>query len=220
MRQTSVGIGGTVYHPTNTPAVVGEYFDLILDKAGRILDPLEQSFFLMVHLPYLQPFEDGNQRLSANLPLIQNNLSPLSFINVPRREYVDGILAVYELNRPELLRDVFARAYQKSAGRYACIRREIGDPDPFWVHYRSKVKEQVRHVVVRRMGKLEAAEYLRQWAKKEITASDQARFAEIVEEQLLILNEGNIVRMRLRPSEFEAWPLAGRRTKGRGACSE
>lgn len=64
----------------------------------------------MVHLPYLQPFEDVNKRVSrlaANLPFIRENLSPLSFVDVPERANIDGILGVYELNRTELLRDVF-----------------------------------------------------------------------------------------------------------------
>jgi Fic family protein len=113
-----VGIGGTVYHPENTPVVIDECFDSILQKVDLIEEPLEKAFFLMVHLPYLQPFEDGNKRTSrliANLPLIQSNLSLLSFIDTPTRDYVDGILTVYELNRVELLRDVFAAAYEKSA---------------------------------------------------------------------------------------------------------
>lgn len=53
--------------------------------AAEIRDPFEQSFFLMVHVPYLQPFEDVNKRVSrlaANIPFIQHNLSPLSFIEV------------------------------------------------------------------------------------------------------------------------------------------
>ncbi|MFT4642165.1 MAG: Fic family protein [Verrucomicrobiales bacterium] len=208
-----VGIGGTVYHPENTPVVIDECFDSILQKVDLIEEPLEKAFFLMVHLPYLQPFEDGNKRTSrliANLPLIQSNLSLLSFIDTPTRDYVDGILTVYELNRVELLRDVFAAAYEKSAGRYASIRHEMGDPDPFWLRYREEIKERVREVVVAGIGKLEAAVHLRKWARTEVTASNRARFIELVEEQLveeqlLVLNEGNMVRMRLRPSEFEAW---------------
>jgi Fic family protein len=41
----------------------------------------------MVQLPYLQPFDDVNKRvsrLSANIPLVKRNLSPLSFESVPR----------------------------------------------------------------------------------------------------------------------------------------
>ena len=208
LRTIPVGVGGTVYHPTNQPALIEECFDLILRKAAAISDPLECAFFLMVHLPYLQPFEDGNKRtsrLSANLPLIQKNMSPLSFVDVPVRDYTDGILAVYELNRIELLRDLFAWAYERSAGRYASIRQEMGDPDPLHVRYRMEVKDRIRDVVVNRMDKMTAAEALRRWALQNVTASDRAHFIEIVEERLLALNEGSIARVRVRPSEFSAW---------------
>ena len=208
LRTVPVGVSGTVYHPTNQPALIEECFDLILRKAGAISDPLECSFFLMVHLPYLQPFEDGNKRtsrLSANLPLIQKNMSPLSFVDVPVRDYTDGILSVYELNRVELLRDVFAWAYERSAGRYASIRQEMSDPDPLHVRYRMEIKDRVRDVVVKRMDKLVAADALRRWALQNVTASDRAHFIELVEERLLALNEGSIARVRVRPSEFAAW---------------
>ena len=208
LRAIPVGISGTVYQPVNTPAVIEECFRIIFQKVAMIKEPLEQCFFLMVHLPYLQPFEDGKKRSSrliANLPLIQNNLSPLSFIDMPTRDYVDGILAVYELNRVDLLRDVFANAYEHSASRYASIRHEIRVPNPLWLQYRTDIKEQVRDVVVRQLGKLAAADHLRQWARQEVNASDRYKVVELIEEQLLLLNEGNIARMRLHPSEYTAW---------------
>ena len=95
-----------------------ECFDRILARLRDIDDPFEQTFFAMVQLPYLQPFEDVNKRLSrvaANIPLIRANLAPLSFSQVPRSLYIEGVLGVYELNRVELLRDVFLHAYRRSA---------------------------------------------------------------------------------------------------------
>ena len=82
---------------------------------------LSQDFFLMAQLPYLQPFEDVNKRVSrvgANISLIKQNLCPLSFIDVPERAYVEGTLGVYELNEVDLLRDVFVWAYERSCQRY------------------------------------------------------------------------------------------------------
>ncbi len=96
----------------------------------------------MVHLPNLQPFEDVNKRVSrlaANIPLIFQNLCPLSFVDVPDRAYIDGILVVYQLNRIELLRDVFVWAYQRSCARYSAIRKSLGDPDPFRLKYRTQI---------------------------------------------------------------------------------
>jgi fido (protein-threonine AMPylation protein) len=208
LRTQPVGIGGSVFHPLNNPPVIEECFDLILRKVAAIPDPLEQCFFLMVHLPYLQPFEDGNKRtsrLAANLPLIQQNFSPISYVDMPVRDYADGILAVYELNRVEVLRDVFAWAYERSAGRYSAIRQEIGEPEPARVRYRDEIKARVRDIVVRGLDKPSAARELRRWAAQNITASDRSYFIEMVEQELLGLKESNIVRVRLRPSEFHAW---------------
>lgn len=208
LRLGPVGIGGSVFHPLNNPAVLEECFDIILQKTALIPDPLEQCFFLMVHLPYLQAFEDGNKRvsrLSANLPLIQRNLSPLSFVDVTARDYADGILSVYELNRVDVLRDLFAWAYERSAWRYATVRQEIGEPDPMQARYREEIKERVRETVVRLLDKPAAAHALRQWATRHVTAGDRDRFVEMVERQLLGLNEGNIARVKLRPSELAAW---------------
>ena len=35
----------------------------VRSRAAQIRDPFEQAFFLKVHLPYLQPFEDVNKRV-------------------------------------------------------------------------------------------------------------------------------------------------------------
>jgi Fic family protein len=81
-------------------------FELLLTKAAAIRDPFEQSLFLMVQLPYLQPFVDVNERtsrLAANISLIKSNLVPLSFIDVPGSVYIDGLIGVYEHTRVELL---------------------------------------------------------------------------------------------------------------------
>jgi DNA-binding Lrp family transcriptional regulator len=90
LRRIPVEITGSVFHPLAIPQVLEECFDQILDTARAIQNPFEQSFFMMVHIPYLQPFEDVNKRVSrlaANIPLIQRNLCPLSFVDVPERAY-------------------------------------------------------------------------------------------------------------------------------------
>ncbi|MDP3192162.1 Fic family protein, partial [Rhodoferax sp.] len=113
LRCRAVEIGGSVYLPVALPQRLEELFGIVIQMAAEIDDPFEQAFFLMVHLPYLQPFEDVNKRtsrLAANIPLIRHNLCPLSFIDVPQQAYVDAMIGVYELNRIELLRDVFVWA--------------------------------------------------------------------------------------------------------------
>jgi len=208
LRIRAVGIGGTVYHPLEVPQLIDECFQQILDTATAINDPFEQAFFAMVHLPYLQAFEDVNKRvsrLSVNIPLIRLNLSPLSFVDVPERAYIDGILGVYELNRVELLRDVFVRAYERSCARYSAVRQSLGEPDPFRLRYRTQIYEFVSTVVQGLMTKREAIRWIARGSDKKISIEDKARFIEVVETELSSLHEGNIARYRIRPSEYEAW---------------
>jgi Fic family protein len=76
LRAMPVGIAQTVYHPLAVPQLIEECFQHMLDTAAAIADPFEQAFFVMVHVPYLQPFEDANKRVSrlaAHIPLIRHN---------------------------------------------------------------------------------------------------------------------------------------------------
>jgi hypothetical protein len=208
LRSVPVGIGGTVYHPLEIPQLIEECFQQILAKATEINDPFEQAFFVLVHLPYLQPFEDVNKRvsrLSANIPLIRGNLCPLSFIDVPDKAYIDGIVAVYELNRIELLRDIFVWAYKRSCARYSAVRQSLGDPDPFRIKYRKEIMDYVATVIHECFDKKEATGWIALKAKQEISADERARFIEIVETELGSLHEGNIARYRLLPEEFMSW---------------
>ena len=208
MRRIPVGISGTVYHPLEVPQLIDECFEAILDTASAIADPFEQAFFALVHLAYLQGFEDVNKRVSrlaANIPLIRSNLCPLSFVDVPERAYIDGILAVYELNRVDLLRDVFVWACQRSSERYSAVRQSLGEPDPFRLRYRALIAELVAAVVRRRMDRKAAIALVRQHAVDRVPTVDQARFVEVVETQIMNLHEGNIARYRLRLTEYRAW---------------
>jgi hypothetical protein len=208
LRTMAVGTGGTVYHPLEVPQLIDECFQQILDTTAAIADPFEQAFFAMVHLPYLQPFEDVNKRVSrlaANLPFIRRNLSPLSFVDVPDRAYIDGILGVYELNRVDLLRDVFIWAYERSCARYSAVHRSLGEPDAFRLHHRALMAEVVAEIVRRGVDKKAATVHIRRRATAAVPPVDLARFVEVAETELMDLHEGNIARYRLRPSEYQSW---------------
>ncbi|MFT5109748.1 MAG: hypothetical protein ACI9UA_005398 [Pseudoalteromonas tetraodonis] len=208
VRTDPVGISGTVFNPLNQPQFLQDRFEEVLEKAEAIADPFEQSFFTLVHLPYLQAFEDVNKRLSrlaCNIPLVKWNLCPLSFVKVPKAEYVSALVGVYELNRVDFLRDVFVWAYRRSCDLYGQVRSLLGEPDPFRVRYRSDLKRYVREVVRGGMDKCEAAALIARAAAQEVPELDREVFVMLVEDELSYLHVGNIARHRLRPSEFEAW---------------
>ena len=208
MRSRPVGITGTVFHPLEVPQQIEEHFDLILSKASAIEDPFEAAFFIMVQLPYLQAFEDVNKRVSrlaANIPMIRHNFCPLSFVDVEAEDYVNALIAVYELQRIEYLRDVFVWAYTRSAQRYNAVRQSLGDPDAFRLKYRSQIGHCVREVVQAKLTAPQAEQWIREHAAAAIPAEDRSKFNETIEVELLSLHDGNIARYRLRPGEFSQW---------------
>lgn len=208
LRQISVEIGGSVFLPSGIPQLLEECFDQILYTASAIHNPFERAFFAMVQIPYLQPFDDVNKRVSrlaANIPLIQENLSPLSFEDVSRQLYTEAMLGVYELNRTELLKDVFLWAYQCSAVHYAVVRQSIGEPDPFRLRHRTALREVIGTVVRQCMNKQQASTHVHAWAQSQVDESERPRFCEVAEKILLGLHEGNVAPYKIRLSEFTAW---------------
>ena len=215
LRTEIVEISRTVYRPLANPPLLGELFRTILSKAAAILDPFEQAFFLMVHIPYLQPFIDVNKRVSrlaANIPFIRHNLCPLSFVDVPERAYVDGTLVIYEHGRVDLLRDVFIWAYERSAARYVAVRQSLGEPDPFRLQHRAALRNIVGEVIRARMDRKAAAAHVAKWTQENVAPADRDRFREIAESELLGLHEGNYARYEIRPAEFAGWQQVWKET--------
>ncbi len=206
LRRIGVGIRESVYHPLEVPQLIEECFQQVVDTAAAIRNPFEQAFFAMVHLPYLQPFEDVNKRVSrlaANIPFVRQNLSPLSFIDVPERAYVEGLLGVYELNRVDLLRDVFVWAYERSAQSYVAVRQSLGEPDKFRLKFRNELTEVVGEIV--RGGVAPTVEQVTKAASGRVPAEHLDDFVRMATKDLENLHEGNFARFRLRPSEYHAW---------------
>jgi len=206
LRHRPVDISGSVFHPLALPLLLEECFHLLLAKAAAIPDPFEQAFFVMVQLPYLQPFEDVNKRVSrlgANIPLIQHNLCPLSFIDVPEQAYVDGTLGVYEFNQVDLLRDVFTWVYERSCQTYLAITQNVAEPDPLRIRYREAMTRAVQVIV---QGRKTASERnITRLADELVPENDRKAFGKMVREALENLHEGSVARYRLKLSEFQAW---------------
>ncbi len=207
LRTRIVHITGTTYTPLAIPQRLEELFDLLLDKVRAIPDPFEQAFFVMVHIPYLQPFTDVNKRtsrLAANLPLIKANLCPLSFIDVPERAYTESMLAIYEDRRIEPLRDLFIWAYERSAEQFRVTREALGQPDPLRLRYRQELGEVVREVVLDLQPPQRALLRARGEAHG-VAAEDLDAFTEAALGLLVHLHEGTLYRYGLRPSDLTRW---------------
>ncbi len=210
LRNRAVDIGGSVYLPIAMPQRIEELFGIVMTMAAEINDPFEQSFFLMVHLPYLQPFEDVNKRVSrlaANIPLIQHNLCPLSFIDVPQQAYVNAVLGVYELNRIVLLRDVYIWAYERSCQQYVAVQQQLVPPDIVRLRYRNELAEVIRAIV--RDGLATDGASILAGIPNSVSQEDKQKFIILIQNELKTLHAGNAIRFGLRPLEFSVWQEKG-----------
>ncbi len=206
IRQTEVRIGKSAYLPLNNPHQLEEYFTLLLRKAAQIEEPFEQSFFLLLHLSYLQAFEDVNKRtarLCCNMPFIRHNLCPLSFIDLPEQHYVKAML-LYETNDLQPALELFAWAYLRSCQHYEVVKAALGEIDSYRIQYRAERKLAMGQVIRENLHGLAAEQYLEQFCVGQaIPAAD--KFISMTLNDLTQLHEGGIIGLGITESMFKKW---------------
>lgn len=207
IREKVVNISGTTYIPAQVPAVLKEMFERIVSIAQLIKNPLEAAFFLWVNLAYLQPFEDGNKRVSrlaANVPLMLYNQAPLSFLDVDREDYALAMMGVYECCDVSMAVDLFDWTYRRSQAKYKVVQESMGSPDPFRIKYREALNEAVGLVVIGRKPVTQAL------AGLGLPDEDASKFQELLARELNALTAFNCARYRLGAHETQAWIDEGR----------
>jgi fido (protein-threonine AMPylation protein) len=207
IREKLVNISGTTYVPTQVPAVLLEMFDRLVAKAQHINNPVEAAFFLWVNLAYLQPFEDGNKRVSrlaVNIPLMLHNHSPLSFLDVDRSDYALAMMGVYESCDVSMAVDLFDWTYRRSHTKYQVVLEAVGAPDPFRIRHRESLQLAMQSVV---RGRQTAAQAV---ARQNLPPGAVAQFTQMLAQELASLQAHNCSRFRLSMGEAQAWVDSGR----------
>ncbi len=210
LRAMPVGISHSSYRPLDEAVTIEEEFDILLQKAAQITDPFEQSFFLLVHIPYLQGFADINKRTSrvaSNIPLLKSDLAPMSFTTMDDRDYIDGLIGIYELNNVSLFREVYIDAYLASVEKYRVLRAEVESPHKAAIAYRGFVRAAVRRSVLEFKG-FKYDDVMIMAAEAGVPEADQESVVAYVAEQLAGLHEGNVIRYRLKPDDLTGVTLA------------
>lgn len=145
-------IKGTSYIPPQAedrpPGFLDKEFVKLIDAVAGLPDPINQSFYLMTRIPYLQPFYDANKRtarIACNIPLISRGLAPLSFVDFEKSQYMGGLIAFYELGDESLAKQAFLEAYLSSTLRY----RPFGERDRIDLvqHFEDHVRDATRYVL-------------------------------------------------------------------------
>ncbi|MGB0893822.1 MAG: Fic family protein [Parashewanella sp.] len=207
VRQIEVTIGKSAYQPLSNPHQLREYLDILLRKAGQIIDPFEQSFFLLLHLSYLQAFEDVNKRtsrLACNIPFIKDNLCPLSFIDVPNEDYFKALLYFYEKNDPQPALELFQWAYSRSCQQYEVVKASLGEIDTYRIQYRNERKQAMGEVIRQQLHGKAIEDFLTQFCiDNSIDSSD--KFIVMTENDLKQLHSGAIIGLGITKNMFDEW---------------
>ena len=204
LRRMPVEIGKSTYVPVDDRFTLREEFDALLSKAAQIEDPFEQSFFLLVHLPYLQPFADVNKRTSriaSLIPLLKADLIPMSFLAIDDRSYVRGVLGVYELNDVSLLREAYVNGYIASARRYRYVQPLTIYPERSGVAYRPFIKSAIQHCVLE-WRTFAPNRVRRLMDDADIPLQDQDELLDYIRREFEGLTKWNAVLFGLKPAQL------------------
>ncbi len=206
-RSHAVRIGGSTYIPLEDPQHLQERLERITKKAALIEDPYEQSLFLLIHVSYLQAFSDVNKRtarLSANIPLIKNNLVPLSFNDVERDDYTAAMIAIYELQEAQPILDLYLFSYMRTCALYDSTVKSLGF-DEIRVRYRHYRKEILRHIILNCMSGKPMKKYISSKMELWIKPEDRASFFEDILEDLRDIDLSRSAGLGITPQELAGW---------------
>lgn len=207
VRDYGVRIGGSSYIPFEDPKQLQVRLDLIVKKAELIQDPFEQSLFLLIHISYLQAFVDVNKRtarLSANIPLIKNNLVPLSFNDIDKDDYTASILAIYELQDVQPILDLYVFSYLRTCAMYDATIKAVGF-DEVRVRYRLQRRELLREIIEQLLIGDELKKYISAYTEKRVHKEDREAFIGDVWEDLKYIDQNRIAGLGITIEQLNTW---------------
>ena len=207
IRDMGVRISLSTYIPLEGKARITTQLNRIVSKARQIQEPYEQSFFLLVHLAYLQSFIDVNKRtarLTANIPLVRHNLVPVSFNDITIDDYNSAVISCYELNRIEPLAQLYVWSYQRSCKHYQTRAQSLGI-DTLRVKYRQQRRQLIADIVTQQLYNLAQDKYINNFIKNNISKNDHKKFLLDLQHDLNTLDSYNIMGMGITKKELDKW---------------
>jgi Fic family protein len=209
IRKEVVRVSGTTYAPLENSATLENILELICNKARDIDDPFEQSFFLLVHLAYLQCFIDVNKRtarIAANIPLVRNNLIPVSFKYIAKEDYISSVIATYEFHDVTPLAELYVWSYLHSCKDYNDTTTAMGI-DVFRARYREQRRQVMAEIINQLVLGAEIKAHVMKFASLEIDAEDRERFVNDVLKELAHLESFKLVGMGVSSQQFKTWQI-------------
>jgi hypothetical protein len=212
VRDESIRVSGTTYAPLDRRERLTRFLLRLLETARAITDPFEQSFFLLVHISYLQAFVDVNKRtarLASIIPLIRNDYVPQLFVDADQDAYLKATIAVYEFNEVGPLADVYTWSYRRSCQRYDTTVQVVGF-DEIAALYRASRRALVTDLVRARVPHEKVAEWIIAHVPSNVEPQHREKFISDVLSELEHLDASRIGGLGITREELEAWQRVAR----------
>jgi len=207
IRDESVRVSGTTYAPLEGRERLTRLLQALLAKARAIIDPFEQSLFLLAHLSYLQAFVDVNKRtarLASIIPLIRGDFVPQSFVEVDPDAYLRATIVVYELNDVGPLADLYAWSYRRSCARYDTQASVIGF-DEISALYRAPRRALVADLVRQRIPPANASRWIAEHVPANVEPQHRDKFISDVQAEVESLDASTIAGLGITRQELDRW---------------
>jgi hypothetical protein len=207
IRNTGVRIALSSYIPLEGKQRLTTQLNCIVSKARQIQNPYEQSFFLLVHLSYLQAFIDVNKRtarLAANIPLVRHNLIPVSFNDIAIDDYISALISCYELNQIEPLAQLYVWSYLRSCKHYETRAQSLGI-DTLRVKYRQQRRQLITYIVTQQLYDSAQEKYINNYLKENVAENELEKFEADLQHDLKTLAPYNIAGMGITLKQLEEW---------------
>ncbi|MBT3980280.1 MAG: hypothetical protein HOE90_02950 [Bacteriovoracaceae bacterium] len=202
-------ITGSSYVPLENPNTIDNYIKLIPAKAKKIENPFEQSFFLLVHIAYLQAFVDGNKRTSriaSSIPLVRAKLAPNSFMDIEVEDYNQALMYFYETCDHKPFLKVFEYAYERSIERFSVVLDSIGAPDSFRIKYRKQRKNLQGKIIKELIINNKISPYIDEWMiRNKIEEKDFELFKIETLKDLKEINSARFSSIGVNQDEYDGW---------------
>lgn len=121
IRSRLVRIGGTAYQPLDNKFQIREVLEQTCNLVDKQKVPFAKAFIAMLMIAYIQPFEDGNKRVSrliGNALLMAHGACPLSFRSMDELEYKKAMLLFYEQNNFSYFKELFISQVEFAVENY------------------------------------------------------------------------------------------------------
>jgi hypothetical protein len=207
IREDSIAVSGTTYAPLEGRDRLTRLLRQLLEKARRIEDPFEQSFFLLGHIAYLQAFVDVNKRtarLASIIPLITNDHVPQSFVDVDKGDYLNATIAFYELNETGPLADLYCFSYRRSCQHFDTSVQVVGF-DEIAALYRPQRRAIVSEIVRTLIPPGEAMNLIEARMTDAIEPQHRDKFMQDVLAELENLDVSRIAGLGISREQLDAW---------------